>query len=133
TELATAVKPWLLRTLLDRGGDEAVVYLDPDIEIFESLDDLAELALQNGIVLMPHIERPPAWDPDDVAQQATLMAGAYNLGFIAVGPKAVPFLDWWSERLARECIVAPYRGIFVDQRWNDFVPGLFDHAIVRDP
>src|SRR5919201_991058 len=133
TELATAVKPWLLRTLLAREPAEAVVYLDPDIEIFEPLDHLAELARERGIVLMPHIESPPPWDPDDVAQQATMMAGAYNLGFIAVGRKVGPFLDWWSERLARECLVAPHRGIFVDQRWNDFVPGLFDHVIERDP
>ena len=34
-ELATAVKPWLLKTLLARGATE-VTYFDPDIEIFET-------------------------------------------------------------------------------------------------
>ena len=42
-ELATAVKPWLLRSLLD-GGASAAVYLDPDIVVFDSLDGIGELA-----------------------------------------------------------------------------------------
>ena len=33
TELSTAVKPTLLRTILDRCGEEHVVYLDPDIQV----------------------------------------------------------------------------------------------------
>ena len=36
TELATAVKPLLLRTLLDEGRDGSL-YLDPDISIYGSL------------------------------------------------------------------------------------------------
>src|SRR5437899_2563391 len=42
-ELATAVKPWLLRYLLAREGVERVVYLDPDIQIFDSLSEVNEL------------------------------------------------------------------------------------------
>ncbi len=132
-ELATAVKPWLLRTLLARGSAEAAVYLDPDIEIFAPLDDVAELAHEHSIVLTPHITAPLPADgllPDDVM---ILQAGTYNLGFIAVGPGAAEFLDWWSARLARDCRVAIDRGQFVDQRWVDLVPVLFEHAILRDP
>ena len=33
-------------------------------------------------------------------------------------------LDWWGERLETDCVVAPERGYFVDQRWMDFAPGL---------
>ena len=56
-ELSTAVKPWLLRTLLDRGATD-VTYLDPDIEIFAPLDDLSALAREHSIVLTPHYTRP---------------------------------------------------------------------------
>ncbi len=42
-------------------------------------------------------------------------------------------LDWWSERLATDCLVAPERGYFVDQRWMDLAPGLIPRlAILRD-
>ena len=37
-ELATAVKPWVLRHLLET--DDVVCYLDPDIEVFGSLAPL---------------------------------------------------------------------------------------------
>src|SRR5215218_2881357 len=38
-ELSTAVKPWLLRHLLDDRGAETLAYLDPDIQIFDSLGE----------------------------------------------------------------------------------------------
>lgn len=132
TELATALKPWLLSLLLD-GGATAVVYLDPDIEIFSELYDVVSLAAKHGIVLIPHSLKPIPDDgyrptPGDVSQ-----SGVYNLGFIAVGQDSRPFLDWWSSRLRRDCVVAPEEGLFVDQRLMDFVPGYFPHHVHRDP
>lgn len=40
TEFATSLKPWLLEHLLD-GGASSVLYLDPDIQVFDRLDDLS--------------------------------------------------------------------------------------------
>ena len=57
----------------------------------------------------------------------------YNLGFLALGGDVSGFLDWWQERLSWDCVIAPDQGFFVDQRWMDFVPGCFDHVILRDP
>jgi glycosyltransferase involved in cell wall biosynthesis len=130
-ELATAVKPWLLRTLLS--GSDSVVYVDPDIEFFGSMDLVGDYAYQHGIVLTPHTRAAFPCDgclPDD---RMILQAGVYNLGFIGVGQSAAPFLDWWSERLARDCRVAVDQALFVDQRWIDFVPALFDHYVLRGP
>ena len=130
-EFATALKPWLLRRLL--GDHEAVAYFDPDIQVFSPLDDISALAGERGIVLTPHVTEPLPRDgllPDD---EMLLRAGIYNLGFVAVGRKSAPFLDWWAERLTRDCIVAVDQGIFVDQRWIDFVPTLFEHEVLRDP
>jgi glycosyltransferase involved in cell wall biosynthesis len=131
-ELATAVKPWLLRTLLAR-GEGPVAYFDPDIEIFEPLDDIWELAREHSIVLTPHTLVPLAHDRLEPGEVTLLRAGMFNLGFIAVGDRAVPFLDWWAERLARAGHVDPEQGQFVDQRWVDFVPSLFEHTVLRDP
>jgi hypothetical protein len=57
----------------------------------------------------------------------------YNLGFIGVSAPARPCLDWWAERLRRDCIMAPEDGLFVDQRFIDFLPAFFTPYIVRDP
>lgn len=48
TELATAVKPLLLRRLLDEARGQ-VIYLDPDIRIYGSLEEVARLAARHGI------------------------------------------------------------------------------------
>ena len=131
-ELATALKPTLLRHLLDAGHD-AVLYLDPDILVLDGLDGLAELAAAHDIVLTPHSTEPLPWDGRSPSDQDHLQSGTFNLGFIAVGPGAGPFLDWWAARLRHNCVIAMDRGLYVDQRWIDLVPGYFRHHVLRDP
>ena len=57
TELSTALKPFFLQYLLAE-GDDVVMYLDPDIEVFASLDDLFALGDRVPIVLSPHVTQP---------------------------------------------------------------------------
>ena len=132
TELSTAVKPWLLRHLRESAASDAVVYFDPDIEIFAPLYDIGELARAHGIVLTPHVTEPIPRDKLSLTESDILGAGIYNLGFVATGPGSERFLQWWSDRLRRECVIDPPRMRFTDQRWVDFVPGLFSHYILRD-
>jgi glycosyltransferase involved in cell wall biosynthesis/SAM-dependent methyltransferase len=132
TELCTAVKPLFLRLLLEQGA-ESVLYLDPDIEVFAPLDDIGALARGHGIVLTPHSLTPIPPDgkrptPDDIAN-----AGIFNLGFIAIGRQARPFLDWWDARLRRDCLMAVEEGMHVDQRVIDFAPAYFEPYVMRDP
>ena len=131
-EFATSVKPFLLKCLLARGAS-SVLYLDPDIQVFHPLHELARAAEKGGIVLTPHATQPMPRDGKETSETSILAAGIYNLGFIGVGTTAGPFLDFWSERLRRECFVDPTAMRFVDQRWVDFVPGMFDCDIIRDP
>ena len=131
-EYATSLKPWLLEAILDSGASH-VLYLDPDIQVFDSLDRLAELAVEHGIVLIPHATVPYPCDGRTIVENAILFAGIYNLGFIGVGQGSRPFLAFWQERLRRECVNNQHEARFVDQRWVDFVPGMFDSVVVRDP
>ena len=130
-EIATAYKPFLLRHLLGRGRGP-VAYLDPDIVVYTPLVEVAELAAERSIVLTPHTTEPMPRDGLVPGETQILSVGVYNLGFVAVGPGAERFLDWWGERLARDCINAVPQSLFVDQRWVDFVPCYFDCAILRD-
>jgi len=140
TEFATALKPWLLEALLRRGA-ASVLYLDPDIQVFHPLDGIAALAAEHDIVLTPHVTSPMPRDGKMTCETAILSAGIYNLGFVAVGPGALgpgrdgkqPFLGFWKERLLRECLNEPEQMHFVDQRWVDFVPGIYDPVILREP
>jgi len=131
-ELSTALKPWAFRHLFDRFR-EPVLYLDPDIQVFAPLHDIGELAAQHGIVLNPHTTEPLPRDHRRPSELDLLLAGTYNLGFLGAGPESGAFLDWWSERLRRDCINSIEEGYFVDQRWMDLVPSYFPHYVLRDP
>jgi len=134
-EFSTAVKPFMIRYLLERGHD-AVLYFDADIEVFAPLAGVLQ-SLENGasFVLTPHLLQPAEGDafPDDVG---IMQAGAYNLGFLGVGSVAeVPaIIDWWARRLRDQCVIDPGRGLFLDQRFIDLVPGFAEHVcILRYP
>ncbi|HEX2642522.1 MAG TPA: glycosyltransferase, partial [Thermoanaerobaculia bacterium] len=133
TELATAVKPWAFEHLFTRGAS-VVIYLDPDIEVFDSLGPLEPLTRAHGLVLTPHITEPLPQDGQHPDERDLLIAGIYNLGFLALSDAAAKtFLPWWRQRLRRDCLNDPAHGLFVDQRWIDFVPALFSPAIIKDP
>ena len=134
-ELSTAVKPWLLRHLMGATG-APITYLDPDIKIYSPLTRLDELAAADGLVLIPHNSSPIPPDDRRPSQVDIMIAGTYNLGYVSVAPRGEvdDLLDWWSDRLLRDCRVDPRWGYFVDQRWFDLAPGFMTKlAIVRDP
>jgi glycosyltransferase involved in cell wall biosynthesis len=131
-ELSTALKPWAFQYLFERFG-EPVLYLDPDIQVFAPLSDLGELADTHGILVNPHTTKPLPRDGLMPSERDLLIAGTYNLGFLGVGRQGAPFLDWWAERLRRDCLNSVEEGYFVDQRWIDLVPSFFPHHVLRDP
>ena len=134
TELSTSLKPLLLRHLLDRGAP-SVMYLDPDIEVFSPLDDLFELAEASRVVLTPHVMSPMPRDGLNISEETLMASGQFNLGFVAVDPGSRDFLDYWWERTRLHALSdhTQAQAYFVDQRWVDAVPVLFEHAQCRDP
>ncbi len=132
TEMATAVKPPFLRQLLAEGRDH-VLYLDPDIKVYDSLADIAQLARERGIVLTPHMLSPLPSDGRRITDAHILSSGIYNLGFIAVGRGTETFIDWWWSKTRREALVDPDHMMFTDQRWIDYAPGFFDPWVLKDP
>ena len=126
-ECNTAVKPYFLEHLFERYDLPNLVYFDPDILITGSLDELEGLLTQHSIVLTPHLLAPiedDAWP----SELAFLQSGTYNLGFIGLqrGATVDRLLPWWQERLYDQCVVRIEQGLFVDQKWMDLVPGIFD-------
>jgi len=135
-EICTAVKGPFLHQACGWGSD-AVIYLDPDTALFESLEPLERWLEDYDILLTPHLIEPnvePAAILDnDLSASKT---GIFNLGFVAVRTRGegARFAKWWNDRLLSFCYDDIPNGLFVDQRWCDHVPALFDKVkVVRDP
>jgi len=134
-ELSTAVKPYALEFLFHQYQLEHLVYLDSDAKIFSSMGPLLEMLRRDSIVLTPHLTEPLD-DQFHPTELDILRCGAYNLGFLALAASAETFrfLKWWQAKVYDQCVVDLARGLFVDQRWVDLVPGLFQGVrILREP
>lgn len=128
-EFSTAVKPSFFLSLLTQ--HEQVVYLDPDTYIVSPLQELEELIDAHGLVLTPHFLKPIPADVTHITEVHSLTVGIHNLGFCAVGRSRIDFLEWWAGHLARECLIYPLLGIFVDQKWTDLGANLFGAHSLR--
>jgi glycosyltransferase involved in cell wall biosynthesis len=133
TELATSLKPSLLLTLLDRHTPRSVLYLDPDMEAFSSLQALATLGDEHAITLTPHAAKPMPRDEKQPSELDILASGVWNLGFLLVSEGAKPFLHWWAEHLRFDALIDHGNMLFTDQRWVDLAVGCFDIHALRDP
>ncbi|NOK60610.1 MAG: hypothetical protein GFH27_549297n209 [Chloroflexi bacterium AL-W] len=134
-EFNTAVKPFLLEYLFDRYNLSSLCYFDPDIYFYQPLTHLWSLLEQQQIVLTPHL-LDFLNDNHMPDEPYILRAGIYNLGFIGLseGPHLLKLLRWWQQKLVNDCVVDANRGLFVDQRWIDLLPGIFENVtILRDP
>jgi hypothetical protein len=129
-EFATAVKPLLLKALLEE--NDQVVYLDPDTYLTSPMIELSPAlqAAAGGILLTPHFLRPPPPDAE-ITEGHMLLAGVFNLGFCAIDRRAHEFLDWWWGHLRHECLYDPLSGLFYDQKWMDIGSTLFEAGSFR--
>ena len=100
--LATAVNLPLLRHLPARSASPIIFYLDPDIKLYATLEEANRRAREHGLVLTPHILGAMPRDGRRVDEFHILAAGIYNLWFIAIGPTANGFIDWWWTRTQRD-------------------------------
>ena len=102
-------------------GCQRLIYLDPDIVVYQPLDELFDLLQSHSVILTPHLTD---FLPDDGRQPDNvqiLRAGTNNLGFLALrrSERVLQLVDWWCQQLYDRCRVALADGMFVDQKWMD--------------
>lgn len=134
TELNTAVKPFYFDYFLkNRPEVKNIIYFDPDIIVFDSLQPLKNKLEEFSIVLTPHITSPIN-DKFDTREIDHLNTGLYNLGFAAISRSeaSASMINWWMERLKKDCRIDLCNGLFVDQHWMVFVPIFFRESVYVD-
>jgi hypothetical protein len=133
-ELCTAVKGYCFNHLFSLGYDK-VIYLDPDIACFSSIEFLFDLLDNHSILLTPHQLNPARCDIEVIDNElCSHKHGIFNLGFLGLSSSAEAknFLAWWSSRLYDYCLDDIPNGIFTDQKWCDAVPSYFEsYNVVR--
>ena len=132
-ELSTAVKPWLLGRLLDRPGRRAGHLprsRHPGAAVRSSeVEDAARRARPRRQPAS-HRRNAPGRAPPGGDGYPHLGLLQSRLAGFAAGAEVDALLGWWVERLATDCLVAPERGYFVDQRWMDLAPGLIPSLVI---
>ena len=134
-ELSTALRPFFFAYLFETYPIQTLVYFDADTCLYHPLAKLQEILQTAQIVITPHLLSPLSEDGRLPNERTILSVGAYNLGFIALarGEQSYRFLRWWQHHLLKDCVIDIPRSLFVDQRWIDLVPGIFNRvAILRD-
>jgi hypothetical protein len=135
-ELCTAVKGRAGMLFASRPGVNKIMYIDPDIKVFNSLASLDDLLDEHEVLLTPHLlvaEKETQAIMDN--EIAALKHGVFNLGFFAArtSGQGLEFIKWWEKRLMLFCIDDIPGGLFTDQRWCDLAPCFFDRLhVVRD-
>lgn len=137
-ELNTSIKPSFFKYLINRHKAlSKIIYFDPDIEIFSSLDNLFALLDSHDMVITPHILGPPPMDCLEPGENLFMMYGIFNLGFLALNgrrPQSVDFLDWWESRTLELGKSDIENGYYVDQLWINMAPVYYDKVLtLKDP
>ena len=124
TEFSTSIKPHIAKSLLKYNS--SVIFLDPDICVYNSLQTLYKDLENYPIVLTPHYTTPQA-SLEEGYDQAMMRFGSFNLGFFAVNDskEAIDFLTWWNERCMNLCFFETQFGLSTDQKWISIAPCFF--------
>lgn len=129
TELNTAIKPFVFQYLFERHPGETFVYLDPDIFVTSRFEEI-EALFEDGAdcILTPHILEPAEYA--EMSDLKFLIYGIYNLGFCAFRdtPDVRRIVSWWGRRLEEYCIIDLPNGLFVDQKWADYLPAFIKNT-----
>jgi hypothetical protein len=126
TEFSTSLKPYLALKLLNEY--KKVIFFDPDILIYNSIDYIVNLLDKEDIVLTPHYTTPQERGVELNQSDVGMMRfGSFNLGFFAVRKtdESIRFLKWWNERCQDLCFFETQFGLSTDQKWVSIAPCFF--------
>ena len=114
-----------------------MIYFDPDMYVYNSLESIYEALDEKSMILTPHLTELKLTGEGAMPDNSFLFVGAYNLGFIACAnaKRSMEFIEWWKSRLVSSGFADYKDAQHVDQKWMDLVPGLLgdDVAISRNP
>ncbi len=136
TEFSTSVKPFIISYLFNLGYNK-IIYLDPDITVYNPLTSILKELDKYSMVLTPHINHPVENRNNATEEEVLLFGGIYNLGFVALKKDKYtrPFIEWLMEKLYHSCFDERSKSLFVDQKWMNYGPAFLGERLLvsRNP
>ena len=125
-EFCTAIKAACFQYLFGKGYDQ-LLYLDPDVYVFNPLQPVFDQLKEASIVVTPHILNVQTLFKGNYNDYLFLLNGTFNLGFLGLKRSATTdqFLAWWHHRLKEHSFFDNDRGTATDQKWMNLLPALF--------
>lgn len=130
-ELCCALRGALHEYIYENYLADIWLFLDSDILIFNSLQEVFQQLETTSILLTPHILKPVQPDYVNLLEVSILASGNYNAGFLGLRrtDETRKFIDWFKHRLIHYGFARRGYGmlqyLFVDQLWLNFVPQFF--------
>lgn len=128
--LRWSLKSQLMHYALQQGAQK-VVWCDPDLMFFNDPNILFDQIAARTVLLSPHYRSfRPSVEEHNFGKNFT--EGMFQAGFLGVGHQAREVLDWWAECCLWNMRKDESHGLWVDQKYLDFVPVLWpDTRILR--
>lgn len=128
-EFCTSIKPFCFEFFFKQNESVKVIYLDPDIYVYNSLDTVFNELSQKSILVTPHILNMHTPFAGDYPDHLFLVNGIFNLGFIAVNNTSTShhFIQWWQNRMINGAYFDNDMGLATDQKWINFLPAIIPH------
>lgn len=123
--LRWAFKPLFLAYLLEQGFQK-VIYTDCDIFFFNDYELLFN-ELETAHVILTPCWRTTDYEQSEEEFNALYTDGLFNTGFVGVNSEGMPAMRWWLHVCTYKIEVNPEKGLYVDQKYLDVLPIMFDH------
>lgn len=127
--LRWALKPVLMRYLLQQSPHDQVIFADCDLCFYRPLDPIWQALQDNHILLSPH------WRCSDPKKnekrfQLNFTDGMFNGGFIGASQKGIKALEWWQAACLHHMGREREMGYYDDQRYLDLLPAHFERVSI---
>jgi hypothetical protein len=135
-EFNTAIKPFAFTYFNKTYTPDKIMYLDPDILVFDSLNLIWKSIDDNDFAITPHILSPDISPDLYHLLLASINTGVFNLGFIAIcmNERTVEILKWWQKHLTTYGHNRITKGEFYDQKVMNLLPVFSDRvSILKHP
>lgn len=133
-ELCCALRGILHEYIYENEIANSWLFLDSDILVYNSLEEIFEQLRTASILLNPHLISPVNHEYISTLEVSILVSGIYNAGFLGLrrSEETRKFIKWFKHRLMYYGFNRRGKDIFnllfVDQLWLNLVPHFFNEV-----